>query len=435
MSSWNMNDGSALTGTMTFTNGNATVSGSGTNYDPEVKVGDIIISAGGVKHRVKAVASDTSLTLTETFSGSTENGVAATVTRPPINFASAAPHIDNNVLGITSVESLAGVDNITTISVGTTTLGTYDRIGGNTYRGSAPSVTVAAPTARTITQANIDETTNVFTVTGHNMRTGTKLTYTSNGTNIVHSGGTLADATAVFVIRIDENTFKIASSLSNAQSGTALDITNDGNDNNSFVGDTATATATISGGKVTGITITDIGSDYQSAPTITVAAPSGTGSLNLTSSSVLIVADDEIVVPAAFYAVIETGEAVTYAQGGSGAQADLTDGTVYYLIKSATANKISLATSAENAVAGTKIDLTAVASGGTAHSFTGGTATATATLGLGADGDDDSRDMAHIGWVKKTVGTGGRAGRVHYETLVATSSISGDAEDIATPDS
>jgi hypothetical protein len=435
MSSWNMNDGSALTGTMTFTNGNATVSGSGTNYDPEVKVGDIIISAGGVKHRVKAVASDTSLTLTETFSGSTENGVAATVTRPPINFASAAPHIDNNVLGITNAESLAGVDNITTISVGTTTLGTYDRIGGNTYRGSAPSVTVAAPTARTITQANIDETTNVFTVTGHNMRTGTKLTYTSNGTNIVHSGGTLADATAVFVIRIDENTFKIASSLSNAQSGTALDITNDGNDNNSFVGDTATATATISGGKVTGITITGVGSDYQSAPTITVAAPSGTGNLDLTDSAVLIVADDEIVVPAAFYAVIETGEAVTYAQGGSGAQADLTDGTVYYLIKSATANKISLATSAENAVAGTKIDLTAVASGGTAHSFTGGTATATATLGLGADGDDNRRDMAHIGWVKKTVGTGGRAGRVHYETLVAASSISGDAEDIATPDS
>ena len=48
--------------------------------------------------------------------------------------------------------------------------------------------------------------------------------------------------------------------------GTALDITNDGNDSNSFVGDTATATATISGGKVTGITITGVGSDYQSAP-------------------------------------------------------------------------------------------------------------------------------------------------------------------------
>lgn len=435
MSSWSMNDGSALTGTMTFTNGNAAVSGSGTNYDPEVKVGDIIISAGGVKHRVKAVTSDTALTLTENFSGSTENGVAATVTRPPLNFASAAPHIDNNVLGITSGESLGGVDNITSIGVGNTTLGTYERIGGNTYHTSAPTVTIAAPTARTITQANINETTNVFTVTGHNMRTGTKLTYTSNGTNIVHSGGTLADSTAVFVIRVDDNTFKIASSLSNANAGTALDITNDGNDSNSFVGDTAAATATISGGKVTGFTITNVGSDYQSAPSVTIAAPSGTGNLNLTSSSVLIVADDEIVVPAAFYAAISTGESVTYAQGGSGAQADLTDGTVYYLIKSGTANKISLATSAANALAGTKIDLTAVASGGTAHSFVGGTATATATLGLGVDGDDNRRDIAHVGWVKKTVGTGGRAGRIHYETLVAASSMSGDAEDIATPDS
>ena len=435
MSSWSMNDGSALTGTMTFTNGNAAVSGSGTNFDPEVKVGDIIISAGGVKHRVKAVTSDTALTLTENFSGSTENGVAATVTRPPLNFASAAPHIDNNVLGITSGESLGGVDNITSIGVGNTTLGTYERIGGNTYHTSAPTVTIAAPTARTITQANINETTDVFTVTGHNMRTGTKLTYTSNGTNIVHSGGTLADSTAVFVIRVDEDTFKIASSLSNAQAGTALDITNDGNDSNSFVGDTAAATATISGGKVTGFTITNVGSDYQSAPSVTIAAPSGTGNLNLTSSSVLIVADDEIVVPAAFYAAISTGESVTYAQGGSGAQADLTDGTVYYLIKSGTANKISLATSAANALAGTKIDLTAVASGGTAHSFVGGTATATATLGLGVDGDDNRRDIAHVGWVKKTVGTGGRAGRIHYETLVAASSMSGDAEDIATPDS
>ena len=430
-----MNDGSALTGTMTFTNGNAAVSGSGTNYDPEVKVGDIIISAGGVKHRVKAVTSDTALTLTENFSGSTENGVAATVTRPPLNFASAAPHIDNNVLGITSGESLGGVDNITSIGVGNTTLGTYERIGGNTYHTSAPTVTIAAPTARTITQANINETTDVFTVTGHNMRTGTKLTYTSNGTNIVHSGGTLADSTAVFVIRVDDNTFKIASSLSNANAGTALDITNDGNDSNSFVGDTSAATATISGGKVTGFTITNVGSDYQSAPSVTIAAPSGTGNLNLTSSSVLIVADDEIVVPAAFYAAISTGESVTYAQGGSGAQADLTDGTVYYLIKSGTANKISLATSAANALAGTKIDLTAVASGGTAHSFVGGTATATATLGLGVDGDDNRRDIAHVGWVKKTVGTGGRAGRIHYETLVAASSMSGDAEDIATPDS
>lgn len=94
MSSWSMNDGSALTGTMTFTSGNASVTGSGTNFDPQVKIGDVIISAGGVRSRVKAVASDTALTLTENFSGSTESGVAATVTRPPINFQGSNPHID-----------------------------------------------------------------------------------------------------------------------------------------------------------------------------------------------------------------------------------------------------------------------------------------------------------------------------------------------------
>ena len=37
--------------------------------------------------------------------------------------------------------------------------------------------------------------------------------------------------------------------------------------------------------------------------------------------------------------------------------------------------------------------------------------------------------VTHAGWVKITEGTGGRAGRVHYETLVAASSMSGDAED------
>ena len=411
-----MNDGSALTGTMTFTNGNATVSGSGTNFDPEVAIGDIIISAGGVKHRVKNVASDTSLTLTENFSGSTENGVAATVTRPPLNFASSAPHIDTNILGITSGESLAGVDNVTSIAVSS---------DGGGY-ASAPSVTVAAPTARTITQANINETTNVFTVTGHNMRTGTKLTYTSNGTNIAHSGGTLADSTAVFVIRVDEDTFKIASSLPNALAGTALDITNDGNDSNSFVGDTATGTATVSGGVVTGITVTAVGSDYQSTPSVTIAAPAED---TFNAQSAVSTANDTITLSSHAF---NTGDAVTYSDKGGTVIAGLTDGGTFFIIK-VDANTVKLATTASNAVAGTAIDITAGSSEN--HGLTGATATAVASLGLGVDGDDNRREVAHVGWVKRTVGTGGRAGRVHYETLVAASSISGDAEDIATPDS
>lgn len=41
--------------------------------------------------------------------------------------------------------------------------------------------------------------------------------------------------------------------------------------------------------------------------------------------------------------------------------------------------------------------------------------------------------IAHAGWILRTVGTGGRAGRVQYETLVAMGSITGDTEDVATP--
>jgi hypothetical protein len=41
---------------------------------------------------------------------------------------------------------------------------------------------------------------------------------------------------------------------------------------------------------------------------------------------------------------------------------------------------------------------------------------------------------AHAGWVLKTTGAGGRAGRVSYEVLVASGSITGDAEDVTFPD-
>jgi len=41
---------------------------------------------------------------------------------------------------------------------------------------------------------------------------------------------------------------------------------------------------------------------------------------------------------------------------------------------------------------------------------------------------------AHAGWVVKTEGQGGRAGRVQMETLVAMGSMSGDAEDVTFPD-
>ena len=424
MSLWSMNDGTALSHNIT-TNGSATVTSAGTSFITDgIKGGDLIVTAGGEVLRVKTVDANNSLTLAVAATGS-ESGVGATLRRPPINGSgitvgpSATTVVnDTNVFGITSGESLSGVDNVTSIALSS---------DGSGY-GSAPSVTVAAPTTRTIATAKVSTSDNTITVdAGHNMRTGTKLTYTSGGTNMKVGGSNLADNTAVFVINTGSTTaFKIASSLSNALAGTAHNITLAGNNAQTFVGDTATATATVSGGVVTGVTVTAVGSDYQSTPSVTIAAPSED---TFNAQSAVSTANDTITLSSHAF---NTGDAVTYSDKGGTVIAGLTDAATFFIIK-VDANTVKLATTAANAVAGTAIDITAGSSEN--HGLTGATATAVASLGLGVDGDNDSREVAHVGWVKKTVGTGGRAGRVHYETLVAASSITGDAEDIATPNS
>ncbi len=92
-------------------------------------------------------------------------------------------------------------------------------------------------------------------------------------------------------------------------------------------------------------------------------------SLDLTDTAVLIDATDEIVIDPYVYAYLQTGDAVTYSDGGGTAPTGLTDTTVYYVIKSATANRIQLATSEANALAGTEITLSAGPVAGTNHSF------------------------------------------------------------------
>ena len=58
-----------------------------------------------------------------------------------------------------------------------------------------------------------------------------------------------------------------------------------------------------------------------------------------------------------------TGQRVTYTDGGGTAIGGLTDGTAYFIIK-VDQNTIQLATNASNAAAGTAIDLTSGAAGG-----------------------------------------------------------------------
>ena len=445
MSSWGMNDGAALTGKSKFTNGAATfidgTSGPNTTYVTDgLQPGDAVIGADGLIYRITAVASETAATLDRDYEGDTVSAHAATLRcklprwlKITNDDGTGKSLQDLGVFGITNAERSAGVDNLGGVGM---------KLAGSCHR-SVPTVTCAAPPTNTITQANISVADNTFTVANHGFRTGTKLNYL-NGSGTTAGG---LSETAFYVIAketadsgttmgdLTSNTFALATSLSNAQAGTAIDITNDGGaDDQTLIGDTATATATVVVGKVSKIEITTVGSAYTSAPTITVAAPA-TETFDASDGTVCILADDEIAVASAFYNVIASGDPVTYAHGGGTAITGLTTATGYFLIKSGTSNKISLATTKGRAIAGTKIALTVVG-GGTSPTLIGQTPTATAALGMGTAGTEvGASEVSHIGWVKKTIGTGGRAGRVFYETLVAASSITGDAEDLATPDS
>ena len=156
------------------------------------------------------------------------------------NKVTTAPFIANK-LSVCSVESQISPGSIGTITINS---------GGSGY-SSAPAVTFAAPFAATAW-------TNTGTVALNN--------YISSAGNyykvIDLTGGT-----------------SLGTSAPTHLSG----VENNGNAELEWVGRIATGTATVSGGIVTGIAVTDSGAGYTSAPAITFA--SGTASAQATLSS------------------------------------------------------------------------------------------------------------------------------------------------------
>jgi hypothetical protein len=70
MSLWGNKETAAVTGTVDITNGAATVAGTGTAFTTELKEGSFIL-VGGVKYKVLKITSNTALTLTSNFEGTT----------------------------------------------------------------------------------------------------------------------------------------------------------------------------------------------------------------------------------------------------------------------------------------------------------------------------------------------------------------------------
>jgi len=172
-------------------------------------------------------------------------------------------------------------------------------------------------------------------------------------------------------------------------------------------------------GKISVVNITAVGNSYTIAPASTIAAPTP----RTFNANTGVAVNGMISLTTSF---LSNGDVVTYANAaGNTAISQLTNGARYYIVN-ANSSVVYLSDTLNGAI---KTPLTASTISETGHSLRGETALTGQAVISGIAGK-----VTHAGWVRRTVGTGGRAGRIQYETLVAMGTIAGDAEDTVAKD-
>ena len=132
---------------------------------------------------------------------------------------------------------------------------------------SVPPITISAPFYTSASSVNTS--TEVITLTDvHPLQTGDAVIYTAGATTI----GGLSTGLTYYIVRISQNTIKLATSYSNAVAGTVINLTSAGSGTQTFTYTTGQATAVpvMQGGRLSKVIITDNGSGYMSAPTVTI---------------------------------------------------------------------------------------------------------------------------------------------------------------------
>jgi hypothetical protein len=423
MALWGNKDSKTASGTVSIAS-TGVVTGSSTAFTTQAKVGNTIL-ANSVEYQIVSITSDTVAKVimgTNNGNGSvtTCSAQSYTLSEKPVYVAHGSADtfsMGNSALvyGVDTTESAAGGDNVSAVSVGTIAgtryLGTAPAVtfsggGGSSAAATAtisggavtaitvtntgtaytsvPTVTIAKP-RRIIPTSGITITTDTVAYTAHGLVANEEVKYNNGGST---SATGLVSTTSYFVANagLVANAFEVKAAATSgtlvatvATSGTAGQFTCGAS--TLAVGDRVKITGTNTGtGTITGYAT---GNTYK-VSAVTGTSPSVTGFTLTTEAAVAIVTTAGTLVGLTY-----TTETVIDISGtGNNAQ--------YFEIQ-ATADQ----------------------------------ATATAALGDGATGGSQ-----HAGWVRRTVGTGGRAGRVQYETLVAMGSMTGDqSDDIAFRDS
>lgn len=167
-------------------------------------------------------------------------------------------------------------------------------------------------------------------------------------------------------------------------------------------------------GRIQELKISTAGSGYNTPPTIAIAAPAA---INFVGNTLNVNATSDYITLGANAVFFANGDYVQYlVAAGNTAIGGLSNGSYYYVLG---ANSTALQLSSSYNSTSTALDLSSVpTTPQSGHSLTGQTATGKVTVG-GAK----NNGVAHAGWNVRREGSGGRAGRVHYETLVAMGSL------------
>jgi hypothetical protein len=310
-------------------------------------------------------------------------------------------------------------DNVTGNVVGsstsfdtTTKVGNYIIAGSNTY----VVTTIANATFMTIKSGK--NGANVVAQSGgtsYNIQQGPAFVPLSESSD--HAADGIIQGNAELIYGVDTTEMAVANASVIAYTTT---FAGSGYSANALVtvGGNATANGLNTTGRISVLSVL-AGNTYTTAPTVTVAAPTAQ---SFNANSAVTSGTDAIAITTA-NSIFLANDRVTYlVAAGNTALTNLANNTQYYIRTSnTTAVTLSLT------LGGDAIDLTkGLTEAG--HSLTGETAIAAAILSGAKQG------AAHAGWVRRVVGTGGRAGRVQEETLVAMGSIAGDLEDTVMKD-
>ena len=410
--------GASHTFTLSLNYGRATLTGSSTNFDPALAVGDVV-RVGDQEMIAIAVASDTVATVINANPGSVLtvfSGENYTISEKPTSIASISTtnFQSTQVFGVDNTEIAAGGDNVASVALiqggtrylevpavtfsgggGASAAATASIAGGLvtavavTNTGSSyetvPTVAIAKP-KRTIPTSGVNTTTEAITYATHGLTAGEEIKY-------YHNGGTelagLTNGTSYYPGQVNSSAFILYNTAARGATAVAnmTIATTNVNTTTNFI--TSTAHGLVNGAEL----------NYNNQ--------GGTSITGLTSGTDYFVVNKTV--DTFQLALTSGGAAIDISGTGNNSQTFISTGRLNLTGTGNNAQYFEIQASADQA-------------------------TATAAKGTGETGTS----AAHSGWVQRTVGTGANAGRVKYEVLVALSknaiASSDAADDIEFPD-